>query len=134
MNDTDSAKALIKALASFETAAADFQGAVRDHTAYEGDTGSSLIAQFRLLPAVIFARGVRDGFNKWGERIPDNPTLKAWRELARADPTGGLPIFDDNDRCIYCGNHIDPAAMHDRPELDHAHDCRWLKAQETPDA
>ena len=67
----------------------------------------------------------------WGERIPDNGRLKAMRQMADADPTGALPMFKENERCIYCGNRIDLDAIHDRPELDHAAVCPWLKAQET---
>ena len=65
---------------------------------------------------------------EWGERMPDNDTLKARRELAehepivifQADPADYYPPDFYFKACAYC--HTFP----------HAPDCPWLRAQEKP--
>lgn len=66
---------------------------------------------------------------EWGERIPDNDTLKARREMAEQEPNTCLSSDYDDYVCFYCGA--------DGPmcgEIDHKPDCPWLRAQEAPDA
>lgn len=61
----------------------------------------------------------------WGERIPDNPTLKALKELAAKSPIfhGGGEY--DEPECVYCGGGPPRLAA----PVDHAPDCPWVRAQ-----
>ena len=59
---------------------------------------------------------------EWGERIPDNETLKAMRKLAAATPYAERDGFP---ACIHCGaNEGEP----------HAPDCPWVRSQEAKNA
>ena len=84
-------------------------------------------------------------WGEWGERIPDNPTLKAMREITADEWTeegGGGGTY-----CVFCGAEQKselireyPHPLHDgtarefRRWIDHAPDCPWLLAQEKTDA
>jgi len=70
---------------------------------------------------------------EWGERIPDNDTLKARRWVCAMDP------FDrgrgEAYHCRHCGHWVTAAERMQARILSvlHAPDCPWLRAQETHD-
>jgi len=57
----------------------------------------------------------------WGERIPDNPRLKAMKRMAEMDPTIGRY----EGHCPFC-----LADVKDGNPEDHYPDCPWRRAQE----
>ena len=73
--------------------------------------GGSICHSWRAVP----------GEGEWGERIPDNDTLKAMREILAEGPW--VHHQQDAPWCLIC--HADSPT--------HDPDCPWLRAQETQD-
>jgi len=79
-------------------------------------------------------------WGEWGERIPDSPTLKAMRQLARTDPW--LFAGECGWTCRHCRavlnprEHPDmsPAGVWAARNEHHKPGCPWLLAQEKTDA
>jgi hypothetical protein len=85
------------------------------------------------------------GWGEWGERIPDNPRLKAMKELAAIDHVYCDGSDYERNHCLACGAEDEWCHVRTQPagrkvfgwKLTHTPDCQWLRAQppkEAPDA
>jgi len=81
-------------------------------------SAGSLCAQSLVQPCMPLEEWVR---GTWGERIPDNPRLKAMKRMAEMDPTIGRY----EGHCPFC-----LADVKDGNPEDHYPDCPWRRAQE----
>ena len=78
-------------------------------------------------------RQLNETGSHWGERIPDNDTLKAMRELAAADPCD-LTEMENREirKCRHCGlvSVWMRSATIPRTRPEHAPGCHWQRAQQ----